>query len=80
MITIESAKKIAQRKMSDLKILGCTDIGDKYAFAFGIDEDDIPPGLPCVCVDKYTGEVSYMTIPPMENYYILEKGKDIPLN
>ena len=77
----EELKLIAEKYMSDYEIKECTDIGDKYAFSFGNKGDDmLPPGLPIICVNKETGKISELTIPPIENLDILGKGTNVPLN
>lgn len=80
MIVFKEVQKIAQRELPDLDIMQCTDIGDRFAFSFGIKAtDDVPPGTPIICVDKSNGKVSYLTIPPIETLDLLEKGHDVPL-
>ena len=77
--TVAELVEIAKSEYSsDFEIAECVDIGTCLAFFFtckGIDE--VPPGLPIICVDKFTGEVSTMTIPPISNLLLLEKGKRI---
>ena len=77
MITIEKACELAKKEMKGLNIIGCVDIGDRYAFSFGVDKDNIPPGTPTVGVAKENGKISYITIPPIENIDILCKGKEV---
>ena len=77
MITVEDACELAKKEMKKLNIIGCVDIGDRYAFFFGLNKDDIPPGTPIICVSKENGKISYMTIPPIENIDILNGGKDV---
>lgn len=77
MITYEEAYKKAKKENEDLKIISCVDIGEKYVFSFGIDKDNIPPGIPMVSVSKGNAKVEYFTIPPLENIDLLEKGKEL---
>lgn len=77
LIDLKKACSIAKKEFKDLELINCIDIGDKYVFSFGVNKDDVPPGLPIVCVQKENGKVSYMTIPPLENLKILENGKEI---
>ena len=79
MITIKEAKNKAKAEMPELEIISCIDIGNRYAFSFGVDKDNIPPGTPIVCIDKEKGEISFLTIPPIRNIELLEKGKEIDL-
>ena len=80
MITVKDAKNIAKAEMPELEIIACVDIDNKYAFSFGVDKDNIPPGTPIICVDKTDGKVSHLTIPPIENIAVLENGKEIELS
>ena len=80
MINLQSAMRIAENEMPDLEIKECTDIGNQFAFGFGLKKsDEIPPGTPIICVDKETGKVSEMTIPPLENLDLLSAGTIIPV-
>lgn len=58
----------------------CVDIGDKYAFYLGLrnSKKELPiPGMPIICIDKLTGELSELTIPPLENIEVLNSGIEI---
>ena len=77
MITIEKACELAKKEIKNLNIIGCVDIGDKYAFSFGFDKDNIPPGTPMIGVAKENGKISHITIPPIENIDILNNGKEV---
>lgn len=79
MITIKEAKTKAKAEMPELEVVSCVDIGNKYAFSFGIDKDNIPPGTPIVCVNKENGKITHLTIPPIENIAVLENAKEIDL-
>ena len=79
MITREKAYRIAKRKNKNFKIIGCIELVDKYVFSFGVDGDDIPPGVPMISVSKKNGKIDYIMIPPIENLDILEKGKEFDL-
>lgn len=76
MITIAEAKKLAIKSYGGgkLPIAGILDIGDRWAFE--LDSGDPPmPGVPTITVNKETGEVKELTIPPLENLYLLNSGK-----
>ncbi len=75
MMSPKEASRIANRKMKDYMLLECVDIGNRFAFSFGLKDKSVPPGMPIVCVDKANGEVTYMTIPPIENLKTLNNGK-----
>lgn len=79
MMNIEVAIDKAKAELPDFNIISCVDLGDKYAFSFGINENDIPPGLPVICVAKENGEISHLTIPPIENIEVLKNGQEIDL-
>lgn len=76
MITIREACELVKKEMKGLDIAECVDIGDKYIFSFVFD-DEIPPGTPMIGVAKENGEISYFTIPPIQNIDILNNGKKI---
>ena len=62
------------------QIENCIDIGDRFAFVFRLksDKPGFPaPGLPVICVNKTTEELSILTVPPMENLDLLNNGKEI---
>lgn len=71
MITLDVAKTIAKKEFPDFDIFSIKDIGDRWAFDF----DASVPGVPIVCVDKLDGAVSWLTIPPLENLDIVDRGK-----
>lgn len=73
MITLERAKGIAQKQFPEFPIFDIRDIGGKWAFSY----DTAAPGIPFVCVSKSNGSVDYLTVPPIENLGIIEKGKII---
>ena len=76
MMTVAQAKKLAADTYSEYPIAEILDIGDRWALSF--DSGDPPlPGIPTVTVNKETGEVGWLPIPPLENLEILEKGKVI---
>lgn len=74
MMTVAQAKKLAADTYSEYPIVEILDIGDRWAFSF--DSGDPPlPGIPTVTVNKETGEVGWLTIPPLENLELLNAGK-----
>jgi hypothetical protein len=66
----------AQREYGAVALISCTDIGDGYAFAFGAEGEPII-GAPVFVVDKESGALSYLNIPPRENLALLKSGKRI---
>lgn len=80
MIKFSKILEIARSEFPDFIVAECTDIGDRYAFGYDVKPPGLlPPGTPTVCVDKESGEISYLTIPPIENLEVLENGRDVPL-
>ena len=77
-MTAQEAYKKAKEEALDFPLLWCLDIGDGYAFFFS--PEPIPPGLPIVTVDKISGNIGFLTIPPLENLDLLDKGKEIPID
>ncbi len=78
MITLERAKEIAQLQVPDFYISKIIDIGGEWVFSYDFG-NPVPPGSPIVCISKSNGDVSHMTIPPLENLDILEKGRIVYL-
>ena len=74
---ISEAKRTAEEHMPGLRVAACYDLGDKYAFAFCGLSDEVVPGTPFVCVGKGSDEVSFMTVPPLDNLDIIEMGKAV---
>nr|DAW60564.1 MAG TPA: immunity protein [Caudoviricetes sp.] len=74
MITIAEAKKLAAGSYNEYPIREILDIGDRWAFRY---DSGVPPvpGVPTVTVDKETGEVEWLTVPPLENLALLNAGK-----
>ena len=67
-------RPVAADTYSEYPIAEILDIGDRWAFSF--DSGDPPlPGIPTVTVNKETGEVGWLTIPPLENLELLNAGK-----
>lgn len=71
MITIDTAKIIAQNEFPDFPIYSIIDVGDEWAF----DYDTPIPGIPFICVSKSNGSVRRLSVPPLENLDIIENGE-----
>ena len=78
MITPKEAYNKAKKEALDFPLLWCLDIDDRYAFFFS--PEPIPPGLPIVTVNKTSGNIGFLTIPPLENIDLLNKGKEIKID
>lgn len=79
MIELKAAYEKAHKEFPDYKLIECLDIGDAYAFYFSQSETENIPGVPYVSVDKESGSVEYLTIPPIENLKRIQKGKKIEI-
>lgn len=78
MFPIEKAIKIAKEQFPEFDIYDITDIGEKFAFSFDTGDNPVP-GIPFVCVSKENGEVSFLTIPPIENIKLIENGRKVKM-
>jgi len=68
----------AKISYSDVALVGCLDIGDRYAFSFNSKGKPLI-GAPVFTVNKNTGELGYLSIPPLENLRLLRKGTNIDI-
>jgi hypothetical protein len=78
MITPKEACTKAHKEFPEYRLVECVDIGSAYAFYFAPGEEF--PGIPYVAVDKQSGSVDYLTIPPFENLALIQNGKRININ
>lgn len=74
MISLSEAKVIASKSYSEYPVATILDIGDRWAFRHNSGNPPAP-GVPIVTVDKETGAVDWLTIPPLENIALLNAGK-----
>jgi hypothetical protein len=74
-----AALEDAKRKYTKVELFACFDIGDKYAFTFKSGGKTLY-GAPVFTVEKNTGELGYLSIPPLENLKMLEKGTKIDIS
>jgi len=72
----QKAQQEAKKRFGDYPIKEKYDLGDVWAFYFGTDDD---AGVPYITVNKQTGAVGFLTIPPFENLNKLKAGIKIPL-
>ena len=83
MIEIKEACKIALTKVResnpDYELTNCTDIGDCYAFSYTVDGQQTI-GIPYILVDKATGDIGWLGIPPIENLHKLKAGTKIDIS
>lgn len=70
-----SSKEIA----GTFKIDEIVDIGNAYAFCLERKDGEILPGDCPITVDKNSGKVDLLTIPPIENLDMLVNGKGVAI-
>lgn len=78
MITTKEAYSKAKKEFPDFPLVECVDIGNRLAFYFSPNEEAV--GIPYVTIDKASGDVGFLTIPPLENLDLISKGKRIKIN
>lgn len=78
MVTLKEAYSTAQKEFPGYKLVECVDIGKAYAFYFSPGKEAVP-GIPYIAVSKASGSVDYLTIPPVENLALIQKGKKIKI-
>lgn len=79
MITVEQATEKAKTENPGMIAESCTDIGDQWAFYFIPASGEEATGEPYTTVDKETGTVGFLTIPPISNLLLIQKGTRIQL-
>jgi len=77
MITYEQALAKAHNTRPDTVLDQAYDLDDVWAFMFAPDTGEELTGEPFITVNKETGELGDLTIPPLENLFRLQKGKKI---
>lgn len=77
MVNITEAYEIAKEKAMGFQLLETYETEDMWIFNFGVvNENGMKfPGAPNVAIDKRTKEISYITVPPIENLKILKAAK-----
>jgi len=69
----------ASTKYKSAEVIGCTDIGDRYVFDFGVNGEPLI-GAPSFVVNKETGDITYISVPPIENLKVLKKGISVDIS
>lgn len=82
MISLDKANKIVEKEtkkyhLDKYPINTIKDLGDRWVFNFYKGEYPPPGGYNNMTVDKETGKVDFVFIPPIENLSVLKKGKII---
>lgn len=78
MITVKEAYNKAQAVFPKYTLVECLDIGNAFAFYFSPSKEPIP-GIPYITVNKESGQVENLTIPPIKNLYLIQNGKHIDI-
>ena len=73
MINLKEAYNKAQAEFSKYTLKDCVDIGNAFAFYFSRSNESIP-GIPYIVVNKETGKVEYLSVPPLKNLYLIQNG------
>lgn len=76
MISIYEAYKRAKEESSGT-LRECVELDSGWAFYFS--EEDNTPGIPYVLVDKDSGEVEYLYVPPINNLKRIKSGAKVNL-
>lgn len=80
LMDVKAAYQIAKADMEGRVLARCLDAGDRWVFIFELPSaDDLTPGELPITVDKATGAVGYLPIPPVENLQLLKTGKPVPV-
>jgi hypothetical protein len=77
-MNVEQAYKIALKMSCGMPLVECVDIRDMWAFYF----DDAPQasgGHPFHTVNKETGKLGILQIPPMKNLYLIQSGEKVDI-
>lgn len=72
---VKDLLKIAQAEFPDWGLKECVDIGDRLAFYF--EPSEPTPGIPYVAVNKNSGRVEYLTVPPLQNLALIRNGQRV---
>lgn len=78
MMTVKEAYLKAKKEFPDYRLIECVDIGDTLAFYFSPSETPIP-GIPYIGINKETGNVKILNIPPLKNLRLIQNGKRIDM-
>ena len=78
MIALKDAYDKAKVVFPDYSLVECIDIGKAFVFYFS-DDIEATPGIPYIIVDKNTGNIDYLTIPPIKNLKMIRQGKRIDI-
>jgi hypothetical protein len=79
MIAIKEAYTKAHNEFPEYTLTECVDIGNAYAFYFSPGGGDEIPGVPYVAVNKESGSVVFLTIPPFDNLELIQNGKRLDI-
>ncbi len=74
MISIEEAIEIAKKRVTEYPVNEVMDLQDRWGIAFDAGKVP-PPGSHTFTVDKISGKIALLPIPPIENLRILSAAK-----
>lgn len=79
MVTLKKAYEIAKEEANGFELQEVRDAGDMWIFIFTkrMKNGMIYPQSPNITVDKESGVVGKLIIPPIENLHIINKAKVI---
>lgn len=79
MIEVNEAYEIAKKKAEGFELGKVKDSGEMWIFCFfkRLKSGHLCPQSPNIAVNKETGKVINLVIPPMVNLYIINKAKTV---
>jgi hypothetical protein len=78
----EAYKKVFEEQFGGDKryvLSACVDIGDRWVFIFVPDNGKLMTATLSCAVDKKDGTIKNFHLPDMENFALLDKGVEIPI-
>ena len=83
MISVHAAFKMVEKKIdtSYQKITRVSETGALWIFSIGILDSEVvlPPGICPYSVDKVTGIIQCLSIPPVSNFRLFESATEIKI-
>lgn len=71
MISIQNAITIAEKELTEYPVNEVLDLANNWGVCFDSGNPPIP-GVPVITVHKQTGNIGFLTVPPIENLDIIE--------
>lgn len=76
MINIHAAYRLAKQHSSGT-IRDCVELKSYWAFYFS--ENEATPGLPYLLINKESGDIDYICIPPISNLKLIQSGVKVDI-